>query len=386
MEKKIYYFDNYEITPYHPKIKKILEKELNKDYILPNSYLPINVEIEEEREKTKELIKKSLNIKEGHVYFFPNSIYLHSIFFNSIFKSKGIAIRESINCGSIRASLNKLEKEGKIKQIEINVDKKGYIKEEGLTREIKKIKNKKEIKVITINHINHISGTIQNIEELMKIIKEIDEKLKIHLNAQWSYYKEKINLKKLDIDFLTLSFYKINGPIVSVLFSKERINNPLININQEVFERFLENSKIKAVKEIIKIKEKNWEEDKEKMYKLQKILHEEIKNIEKIELLGPKVGERAKDVLTYYIKGVEGEALAMDLNLKNIIISTNSTCSNPNLRTNYELMKLTNNAEIANSSVRISFSPLNNKEEVKILAEEMEKSVERLRNLSKRII
>jgi cysteine desulfurase len=386
MENRIYYFDNYEITPYHPKIKKIINEGLNRDFLLPNNYFPINVEIEEEKEKVKELIKKSLNTKEGFIYFFPNAIYLHSILFNSIFKKEGIVIRETINCGSVRVSLNKLEKENKINVLEVNVDKKGYIKKEELIETVERIKNEKKLKLISINHINHISGTIQNIKELIKEVKEVDENIKIHLNTQWSYFKEKINLKNLNVDYITLSFYKINGPLISALFSKERLNNYLLNTKQEIFEKFLENSKLKATKEIIKMKEKKWEEDLEKTYKLQKKLHEKIQEIEKVNLLGPKIGERAKDVLTYFVKGVEGEALAMDLSLKNIIVSTNSTCANPNLRMNYELLKLTNNAEIVNSTIRISFSPLNTKEEVEILSEEMKNSIERLRKLSQRVI
>ena len=64
--------------------------------------------------------------------------------------------------------------------------------------------------LITIMHANNELGTIQPIEEIGKIARE--KGIKFHTDAVQSFGKIEVDVEKLNVDLLSLSSHKINGP------------------------------------------------------------------------------------------------------------------------------------------------------------------------------
>jgi cysteine desulfurase/selenocysteine lyase len=76
-------------------------------------------------------------------------------------------------------------------------------------------------KIISIVHISNSLGTINPIEEIIKKAHEFD--IKVIVDASQSIQHTKIDVQKLDCDFLVFSGHKIYGPTgTGVLYGKKK--------------------------------------------------------------------------------------------------------------------------------------------------------------------
>ena len=84
----------------------------------------------------------------------------------------------------------------------------------------KKINDK--TKIVAITHVSNVLGSINNIKEIVRISREYD--CIVLLDVAQSIQHMKIDVKKLDIDFLAFSSHKMLGPTgLGVLYGKEEI-------------------------------------------------------------------------------------------------------------------------------------------------------------------
>ena len=61
-------------------------------------------------------------------------------------------------------------------------------------------------------HVNNEIGSIQDLESIGKLIKERSSRAKFHVDGVQAYGKLPIDVKKMNIDFLTVAGHKIHGP------------------------------------------------------------------------------------------------------------------------------------------------------------------------------
>ncbi|MEO2154562.1 MAG: aminotransferase class V-fold PLP-dependent enzyme [Nanoarchaeota archaeon] len=385
--EKIYFFDNYQTTPLSEKVKEAIKNELN-NWLLPYRFIKQGVERQKLIDESKETILKSLNnIDDYNISFVNDGALANALIIKSVVKklkkkNPNIElITEKISCPSIISTYKELEKEG-IKVHYISVDNKGNIN-------LKELKEKlnENTALVSITHINHITGTIQNAEEIYKIVKNNSNAL-IHLNAQWSYLKVPIDLKSYKFDFLTISAYKIHGPMISSIIWKENANyeNILIGKSFESLDKYPNIPYIAGFKVAVEEKMENnqWKKDNEKMKELRNYLWKLIsENIDETELIGPNLNEN-RDVanLLVLFKRIEGESIYYDLSFDNIIVSTTSACAHENLQANYVILALGKRHEDSHGSLRFTFSKMNTKEEVDFLFEKLKASVKRIRKIT----
>ncbi|MDR1235543.1 MAG: aminotransferase class V-fold PLP-dependent enzyme [Holosporaceae bacterium] len=98
----------------------------------------------------------------------------------------------------------------------LDVDRYGYINPDQLEKSIRK-----DTKLISIQMFNSEIGTIQNVEAIGKIARR--HGVLFHSDASQSFCKYDIDVKKMNIDLLTISGYKIGSPAgIAVLYVKDR--------------------------------------------------------------------------------------------------------------------------------------------------------------------
>lgn len=91
-------------------------------------------------------------------------------------------------------------------------------------------------------------------------------------------------------------------------------------------------------------------------------------------------GPRISNTLNAAFLGVEGESLLMHLDLAGIALSHGSACSSGALEPSRVLTQMGIDRKIARSSIRISLSRLNTKEEIDYFLEKIQTIVNKLRN------
>lgn len=92
--------------------------------------------------------------------------------------------------------------------------------------------------------------------------------------------------------------------------------------------------------------------------------------------------ERLPNIAHLIIKGVEGEAMLLQLDAKGIAVSTGSACSSGSLAPSHVLLSIGCPAELAHGSVRISLGRFTTDEDVEYFLEVFPPIVERLRSMS----
>ncbi len=93
-------------------------------------------------------------------------------------------------------------------------------------------------------------------------------------------------------------------------------------------------------------------------------------------------GARLPNIAPLLIKGVEGEAMLLQLDNKGIAVSTGSACSSGSLEPSHVLLSIGCPQEIAHGSLRLSLGRFTTEEHVDYFLEVFPPIVERLRSMS----
>ncbi len=295
-------------------------------------------------------------------------------------KSKGNHIIVSnIEHHAILKPCEFLQKHG-FKITYLPVEENGIIDPEQLRKAIRK-----DTILISIMFANNEIGTIQPIKEIGEIAKE--KGIYFHTDAVQAVGHIPINVKELNIDLLSMSGHKINGPKgVGVLYIKNgvKIDNLLHGGSQERNRRAsTENvAGIVGLGTAIEIAVK----DIDKNNNYLKILRE--KAIEGITSKIPYTivnGDREKRLagnVNICFKYIEGESILLMLDQLGICASSGSACTSGSLDPSHVLLAIGLPHEIAHGSLRLSFSTENTEEEVDYLLEVLPNIIKRLRGMS----
>ncbi|MBR6003144.1 MAG: cysteine desulfurase, partial [Lachnospiraceae bacterium] len=238
--------------------------------------------------------------------------------------------------------------------------------------------------LVSVMSVNNETGVYQPIEEIAKICKERD--VYFHTDAVQGYGKISFKEKLSNIDLLIASAHKFNGPKgAGFLYVKNgTIIKPFVHGGSQ--ERGLragtENiAAIAAMGEAAKIANDNLSENAKKvdeLYNLLKSLIEE--SIPNIRINGIK-NASGIGVLNVCFKGVEGSTLLIHLDMEGICASSGAACVQSLDEPSHVLLAMGLSEEDVRSSIRLSLSHENTKEEVEYLANVLKEKVEYLRSM-----
>ncbi|KKQ01876.1 MAG: Cysteine desulfurase, SufS subfamily [Candidatus Roizmanbacteria bacterium GW2011_GWA2_36_23] len=94
---------------------------------------------------------------------------------------------------------------------------------ENIKKNIEKIISKKT-KILALAYVSNVTGVINPVEEIIRLAKKINPKIITIVDAAQAAPHMKINVRKLNCDFLAFSSHKMLGPTnVGVLYGKKEI-------------------------------------------------------------------------------------------------------------------------------------------------------------------
>ena len=374
---KSVYLDNAATTKIDKKVLDEMVPYLKENYGNASSLHMVGRESKIALENSRKIIANSLNSKQEEIYFTSggtesNNLALKGLFFSN-YPKKNHIITTKIEHDCIINTCKWLEKKG-AKITYLDVDEFGFI---DLKQLKKSITNKTFL--VSIMHANNEIGTIQNLEEIGTITHE--KKVLFHTDACQSYTKIPINVKKMNLDLVTINSHKIHGAKgIGGLFVKEGIKiTPLLHGGGHEKNKRSGTENIPGIvgfRKAVQIAKKS---DLEKQEKLRDFLIKEIlEKIPNTKLNGAKGKKRLCNNINISFSNLDSEAIQGYLENKGIFVSTGSACMSNTQNSSHVLEAIGLNKKEQNSSIRFSLSKYTNKKEIEYVIKELKKIIKKL--------
>ncbi len=374
------YMDHAATTPMDKEVFEAMKPYFLEKYGNASSLHSFGMEAKEALEKSRERVANLIGASVDEIIFTGGGTESDNLAIKGIaFRAgKGHIITSSIEHPAVLETCKFLEKKG-FRVTYLPVDKYGIINPEDVENAIEK-----DTILITIMHANNEIGTIEPIEEIGKIASE--NNIPFHTDAVQSVGKLPIDVKKINVDLLSISAHKIYGPKgVGALYVKKGTKIDAI-IHGGGHERGLRSSTenipgIVGLAKACSLAGERMEVDVKKMKRLRDMLIKGVLEIEESHLNGHPE-KRLPNNAHFYFKGIEGESLILMLDDAGIAASTGSACSSKKLMPSHVLLAIGLRPEDAHGSLRLTLGRENSKEEVEYVLETLPKIVKKLREIS----
>ena len=365
---KIKYFDNAATTQVNQDVIKEMLPYFSIEYGNPSSLYSIGRRAKRALEEARRKIANIINCKPNEIYFTScgtesDNLAIKGIAYANKEKGKHI-ITSKIEHPAVLNTCKELEEQG-YKVTYLDVDQNGIVNVEQLKASIKT-----DTILITIMFANNEIGTIQPIEEIGKIAKE--NNIIFHTDAVQAMGNLKIDVKKLNINALSMSAHKFYAPKgIGALYVGEDVNFKQIQNggHQEKNKRAgTENlAEIVGMSKALELIYKKFENHKNKIKELRNYYIEKIQsNIVDSKLNGDRIN-RLPGNANMSFKNINAEELLFELDDKGICASAGSACSSGSTSPSHVLTAIGLPPEWANGTLRVTIGMNNTKEEVDYL-------------------
>ena len=310
---------------------------------------------------------------------------------------------ESTNIAVVR-TMNSLEKSGRNRFLTLPTEHKAtltaanYLKANGYEVEFLKVNHEgileldtlrnainEHVGMLSICHINNETGTMQDIRKIIEMCHKYD--IVVHVDATQSLGKTKIDVKDLDIDFLSASGHKVYAPKgIGFLFCKKsnikHLRVPKANPDVEFGIRAGTVPVVLCVGmgKAVEIANNNIDMNWHHAVKLRKIFINGVKSqLDEIYINGSEKSNYP-GIINMSFRGCEGEALMMEA--KHIAVSSGSACTSNILSISHVLDAMNVPADIAQSSLRITIGKNTTEDDINIAVEDLVNATKKLRKMS----
>lgn len=229
---------------------------------------------------------------------------------------------------------------------------------------------RKDTILISIMFANNEIGTIQPIAEIAQLAKE--KQIIFHTDGVQAVANLEIDVKKLDIDAMSISGHKFYAPKgVGALYLKNGlgIENLLHGGSQERELRAgTENvASIVGMAKALDLAYQNFSERQQKMLFLRdKTIKEISSNFPSAKLNGHP-SQRLPGNVNFSFPKIEGDVLLMQLDMRGIAASSGSACSSLSIEPSHVLLALGLDKDLAKGSLRLTFGDENTEADVDYL-------------------
>ena len=381
--KKIIYMDNAATTAVSQEALETMIPFFRENFGNPSTIYSVGRNAKKELEIARERVAKALGASPKEIFFTScgtesDNWAIKGAAFEGLKKGKNHIITSKIEHHAVLHTVQYLEKKG-FDVTYLDVDSQGLVNPKDVENAITE-----KTALVTIMYANNEIGTIEPIEEIGKICK--DKGVLFHTDAVQAVGHVSIDVKKQNIDMLSLSAHKFHGPKgIGALYIRKgvRIETFMEGGAQESGKRAgTENTaEIAALGKAIETACTEIEEKNSKLIKKRDKLISELLKIERSRLNGHRE-KRLPGNVNISFEGIEGESLLLLLDMAGICASSGSACTSGSLDPSHVLLAIGLPHEIAHGSLRLSLDESNTDEEIDFVIAEVSKAVKRLRDMS----
>ena len=381
------YFDNAATTRASEQVAEKMTEMLCHNFGNPASVNKLGLQVEKEIKKTTEILSRGIHCKTNEIYYTSGGTEGDNwaIFGTAEgYQRQGKhLITTKIEHPAVKKPMEALEQKG-YEITWLSVDKKGKINLQELQNAIRK-----DTILVSIILINNETGVIQDVAEIGKIIKQENKNTLFHVDAVQAFGKYDIDVKKMNIDLLTMSAHKINGPKgVGMLYKRQglKVKPYILGGGQQQGQRSgTENGAgVAGLGVAADICFQNMKKNQQTVFEIKKTLLEGILNeISDVQINGDTLEKSSPYVLNVTFKGLRSEVLLHALESKNIFVSAGSACDSKKKVGSSVLTAMGLPFEEIEGAVRFSFCQYNTIEEAKQCLEQLKEIVPFLRKYNR---
>lgn len=377
------YLDNAATTKTAPEVVDAMLPYFSEYYGNASTIYSLGAESKKAMNHARQTIADSLGAKPEEIYFTAGGSESDNWALKATaeaYASKGKhIITTKIEHHAILHTCEYLEKRG-FEITYLNVDRDGLISLDELKAAIRP-----DTILISVMFANNEIGTIEPIAEIGEIAKE--HGVLFHTDAVQAYAQVPINVDEMHIDMLSASGHKLNGPKgIGFLYIRKGVKiRSFVHGGAQERSRRAGTENIPgivglgaAVERAMRIMDTKTRKEIELRDYLIGRLENEIPHC----WLNGHRTKRLPNNINFSFLFIEGESMLIMLDMKGICASSGSACTSGSLDPSHVLLAIGLKHEEAHGSLRLTLSEESTKEEMDIVAEEVKKIVQRLRDMS----
>lgn len=234
-----------------------------------------------------------------------------------------------------------------------------------------------EKSLVSIMMVNNEIGTILPIKQLARIAH--NHHSLFHTDAVQAVGHIPVNVRELDVDFLSASAHKFNGPKgIGFLYIKDGIKiNPLISGGAQENSLRAGTENVASIVAMAIALEENTSQLEDNMRYIQGLENALIQKLLSLNVVFHKNGSEVKipGNISLSFNGYSGESLLHRLDLLGICVSTGSACDSKNIRISHVLKAIGVDEPLAKGTIRISLGKDNTQEDVNRIVESLARIV-----------
>ncbi|HJA81761.1 MAG TPA: cysteine desulfurase NifS [Candidatus Mediterraneibacter intestinipullorum] len=380
---KLIYLDNAATTKTSPEVVEAMLPYFTEHYGNPSSVYGFAAANKEVIIRQREIIAGVLGAKDNEIYFTAGGTESDNwalIATAEAYAAKGKHIITSkIEHHAVLHTCEYLQRQG-YEVTYLDVDENGLVDPKAVEAAIRP-----DTILISVMFANNEIGTIQPIAEMGKIAHE--HGVLFHTDAVQAFAQIPINVDEYNIDMLSASGHKLNGPKgIGFLYIRKGVKiRSFIHGGAQERRRRAGTENVPGIVGLGKAVELAAASMQERMEKESRLRDHLISRIESeipyCRLNGDRV-KRLPNNVNFSFQFVEGESLLIMLDMKGICASSGSACTSGSLDPSHVLLAIGLPHEIAHGSLRITLGADTTEEDLDYVVDCLKEIVPQLRQMS----
>lgn len=377
---KMIYLDNAATTKTAPEVVEAMLPYFTEMYGNPSSIYDFASKSKEGVSKARGQIADALGAKKEEIYFTAGGSESDNWALKATFeayKSKGNhIITTKIEHHAILHTCEYLERRG-AKITYLDVDENGIVRLDELEKAITP-----ETILISVMFANNEIGSIQPIKEIGRIAKE--HGILFHTDAVQAFCQVPIDVDECNIDMLSSSGHKINGPKgIGFLYIKDKTKIKPISYGggqqKGMRSGTLNTPGIAGLGLAAQESYTDFEAKMDQLYELKSYFVQEVSKIEQAYVNGKTGRDSAPHIVSVSFEGIRSEVMLHALEDRNVYVSAGSACSSHHPSAVNTLHSIGLSPARQESTIRFSFSVYTTKEELDLALQALRDLVPMLR-------
>lgn len=375
------YLDHAATTPMHPRVIEKMMEVMNHNFGNPSSIHSFGREARHYIDLARETLAKSIGAKENEIVITSggteaDNMALFGVAESYQHKGKHI-ITTQVEHHAVLHACQRLEKMG-YEVTYLPVDKTGIVSINDLSEALRT-----DTILVSIMYGNNEVGSIQPIKEIGELLKP--HQALFHTDAVQAYGIEDIDVNELNVDLLSVSAHKINGPKgTGFLYVRDKVKLvPRAYGGEQERKRRAGTENVAAIvgfQTAVQIATEERLSNREKYQGFKKTFIDHL-NKQNVDFsINGLLEHSLPHVLNLSFPGTNVEAMLVNLDLAGIAVSSGSACTAGSIEPSHVLVAMFGKeSDVLINSIRFSFGFTTTEDQIIKTADQTAKIVSRLK-------